>query len=320
VESLDKDKNGFTNLKYNININFKYDKRFKVKYTIFDEDNSILFSKEQDSEEDSNNIFYIKNSFNDLLSHRIIRYNVISLVDNKEIEMGGEFINDKLPYIEKINFGPIISTYIENKLSISSSLELLLKNVNSIEWIRFIPPSEDFFWDAPYSFFENNVVSKTVIFDKRKPTYFDNGIYLIQINFGNYGLIQKELKLTDIFGNTSGRNYGFPVAEETLNDKTILKLSLPQIDKIERMELELFEEQNKKLNKIGIAKFISPIQEINKKELMNIFTDEYNEPIKLKFNKKYQYRIILYSKDFNGITYQSVSNTKTLLFPGFSFW
>jgi len=159
VESQGEDKNGFTILKYTIEINFSYNKNFKVKYEIFDKDNNTIFVNEKDVENSGKNTFFIRDNFSDQLSHRVIRYKITSFLKDREIETGGEFINNSLPDIKSISFGPIVTSYLYGKFSVNSSIEILINNAISTKWIRLIPPSENYFWEIPFSINYNDVVS-----------------------------------------------------------------------------------------------------------------------------------------------------------------
>ncbi|HPO49945.1 MAG TPA: hypothetical protein PLO89_06425 [Spirochaetota bacterium] len=308
---------GIFDLTYSYNFNFRYGKEFKVFYKIFDEDNVEILSKEVFAKKKKSDIYSIEGSFSDPLSHKILRYSFIAFLDNKTEEYGGEFINPTASYIEKFSFGPIVSEYKNNKLETSSSLEIDIKNVEKIKWIRFIPPSQNYFWEINYSFFDDRVISNSTITDKKNSHYFENGVYILQVNFGEKGLIQKNFELVDILGNSNGKNYGLSIAEETANDKNKLKLDIPQFENIETMDIEIFDSNTKQ--KLGAASFLSPPKEIDKKELFKSFKNEYGDEVKLKYNKKYFYKIFLYSKEVNKVRYISISNERQLTFFGFSF-
>lgn len=308
---------GIFDLTYNYNFNFRYGKDFKVSYKIFDEENVEIFSKEVFAKKRKADIYSIEGSFSDPLSHKVLRYSFIAFLDSKTEEYGGEFINPTAPYIEKFLFGPIVSEYKNNKLETSSSLELDIKNVEKIKWIRFIPPSQNYFWEINYSLFDDQVISNSSVIDEKNSRYFENGVYILQVNFGEKGLIQKKFELVDILGNSNGKNYGLSIAEETVNDKNKLKLDIPQFEKVETMDIEIFDANTKQ--KLGAASFLSPPKEIDKKELFKSFKNEYGDEVKLKYNKKYFYKIFLYSKEVNKIRYISISSEKQLTFSGFSF-
>jgi len=86
------------------------------------------------------------------------------------------------------------------------------------------------------------------------------------------------------------------------------------------MELKLFSKIEDSLQNIGKVEILNVTNELIKKELINMFLDDFGNKIKIKYNEKYYYQIYLYSKVFNDISYISISDYAPLIFQGFRIW
>jgi len=95
-----------------------------------------------------------------------------------------------------------------------------------------------------------------------------------------------------------------------------LKLEISFLDLVENMEIWFYAEDN--YQKIGSVKYLSGVENISKKELFTLVKDDFGNIVKLKFNKKYFYKVYLQSKDVEGIRYISISSFKEIKFQGFS--
>ena len=91
-------------------------------------------------------------------------------------------------------------------------------------------------------------------------------------------------------------------------------------EKIDRMEVMIYTDYEGTMQKLGTAKLLMVREELSKKDLMKAFSDDFGNKIKLKNNKTYYYQVYLYSKEFNELTYVSVSEMIPIVFQGFSLW
>ena len=315
--------NDIYEIKYLINFKFKSkNNNFKISYTLYDENNNTIIKKEQLKPMKDNyekNIYFIKDFFRDIINYQKIKYLVTVNINNKNIEYTGEYENLTTPKLTDFNIGPIISTYVNNKLNISLSINLKLINNKGIKWIHFIPPSLDSYWDITWdvNYLKYEVTVNKLVHEENS-NYIENGKYLLQINLNKYGLIQKEIEIIDISGNKDNKNFGLPIINVENIDKKKIKLDTLLLDKIDFIELWFYDKDINK--KIGYAK-LKPKDEILIDYLIKQVKDENNKIVKIKYNKEYKVKIYSYSKEINGIKYISISDSfilnikKFKLFP-----
>ncbi|OHD11671.1 MAG: hypothetical protein A2086_15985 [Spirochaetes bacterium GWD1_27_9] len=305
---------------YTLNFNFKNNLAFYCDYKIFDEENNLILEKNNVSvQKDSinENNFFINDKFSDFISHSNLRYYLKVYIDNKTDELVGEFQNQEMPILEDVNIGQIVSKYENKKLILNLFLNIAIKNPKDLKWIRLIHPSNSFYWNIPYENNEQFIRLNASLVDKRHQNYIDNGEYIAQINLGKYGVIQRNIEIIDFFDNKKGANYGLPIANQLDQDKNNIKLDISLIEKINSMELWIYDEKTQK--KLGVAKYLTPKNIIAKKELFDMFFDETGNQIKLEYNKKYLYQIYLYSNEYNKINYISASLMEQIVFNSFKF-
>jgi hypothetical protein len=315
-DSIAKNENIYQ-IKYNLNFKFKTTKKIILNYKIFDEENNLLLNKSNiETKQISKNEALVKDSFFDNFNYSTLKYSIQAYNDKKSIDLTGDFNNSNLPILEYIKLGPIITKNDNRKVNISFFTEVSIKNCRDLIWIRLIPPDESSFWIISTKQDSSGYVGNAVINENKN--FIENGNYLIQINLGKLGFIQKSIEITDFFNNQKGPNYGLPTVEEISSDKNYLKLDINLLNKIENMEIWLFSEKNDQRS--GIANFVSPEGNISKKDLFVMFKDDSKNSIKLKYNKKYYYRVYLYSKEINGMKYISISNLLPITFQGFNFF
>jgi len=319
---LSENNNPFCELTYDFI--FKFTNKndfFKVNYILYDSNDNILSSMDSllpqsTSIEDQ---YIINGNFKSSLCFNKIKYYISIEINDKKYEFNGEYINEKLPYIDNVDIGPIISRKINNKNSVLLNLSIILKNIDNIKWIRVIPPSIDFYWELPWDVDDNNILAEGSIYDKNK-SFIQNGKYIIQINLGEYGVIQKEINIIDIFGNDTGANYGLPTALLLKENKNEIRLEINLKDKIDHMEIWLFKKTDIKSGRIGLVKYDKPVDFIIKKDFKNLIVDNEGKNIRLESNQDYYYKIYLYSNEYNNIKYISISDTYILKYKELKYF
>lgn len=296
--------------------------KFTVDYTLFDAENNeiVRAAKVKPSQADAH-LYQITRQIDSPFSISVVRYTLTAHYDGQDYEYVGECPISSSLTLDMLNIGPVITRYEEaDNLVTYLSVNATISGDRGIQWVRLIPPSEDYFWDIPFTR-EGFVTTATgTISDTKHRRYLDNGDYIFQINAGRSGIIQKKIKISDYFNNTSGANYGFPVASELESDKNKIVLDMNFREKIDRMEVLIYTEYEGTMQKLGTAKLLMVREEISKKDLMKAFSDDFGNKVKLKNNKTYYYQVYLYSKEFNGLTYISVSELIPIAFQGFSLW
>lgn len=300
-------------VKYLIVFKFKSsNNNFKVSYILYDENNNIISSKEKlNATRDSleKDTYIIQDYFIDMLNYQKINYKITVELNNKKNEYTGSYENLSIPKLTILNIGPIISNYINNKLNVSLSVNLKLLNYKGIRWIHLIPPSQDSYWNITWdvNFLKNEVNVNKIVYEENK-NYIENGKYYLQINLNRYGLLQKEIEIIDISGNKDGKNYGLPIINVENIDNKKIQFEILLLDKIDYLELWLFDNNDNENKKIGFAK-LKPKNEVYIDYLLTQIKDEDNNTVKIKYNKEYGFKIYSYSKIINGIKYISISDS-----------
>lgn len=297
---------------------------FKADLEVYDSSNELLYTVSEllpeliDKEE---SLYAIRASFHDFFLHRELRFKLDVSEKEQLYELAGDLTTDQaLPLIEKQIIGPVLTTYINQKLNTRLFLEITMANTDRVEWVRVIPPDQKSYWDLPWKRTNEQVIASGPIGDSKHANYIENGTYLLQISFGKTGLVQEEFSLVDFFNNERGPNYGLPVATQVETDKNEIKLDINLMEKLDYMEIHLYGDVNGTNKKLGIATFYSPLEVIPKKELMKMVNDEFGNRVKLKYNRDYQYELYLYSKRYNDLDYVSISKRYKLTFQGFGFF
>jgi len=318
TETTGSNKNDINNINYNIEIKLQgNDNINQLDYIISDENDKILLNKKNIKPKiDSNDILIIKDTFISKLSYNKLKYTIKTFIKNEIKEINDEVLNKEFPILQDLIIGPIISQYIDNKLNVSLNVNAIINNCNYLKWIRLIPPSQNYFWDIPWLKEEDLITANAIIYEKNK-NFLENGNYILQINFDNFGVYQKNIDIIDYLNNTKGANYGIPIPNIVTDEKEYLKLKIFDINSIDYIEIWLYIKENEEYIIQGIAK-INPDNIINKKNLKESFKDEENNKIKIKNNYIYYAKIKLNSKKYNNLNYLSVSDYFQLKFHGFS--
>ena len=321
AESVSTSESMYT-VKYGLCFEFiNKDSSFTVDYVIYDADNNELIRQSGVRPEKTDaHSFRVFRHIDSPFSISVFRYVLTAHYDGQDYEYIGECPVDNSMTIADLKVGPMITKYESDSLITYLSINATISGERGIQWVRLIPPSAEYFWDIPFER-EGFVTSAMgTVSDTRHKRYFDNGDYILQINAGRSGIIQKKISITDYFNNTSGANYGFPVASELESDKNKIVLDMNFREKMDRMEVLIYTDYEGVMQKLGTAKLLMVREELAKKDLMKAFTDDFGNKVKLKNNKTYYYQVYLYSKEFNELTYISVSELIPIVFQGFSLW
>jgi len=310
---------------YEFYFRFIYKDNFMVSYKIFDEDNNLLFYIDNDNAkllDYENNIYEIKNSFYDHTLHSFFRFKLdVKNDDNDDNELNfvGDFNIKDIPLLKNINVGPFISKYDPKSNQSLLKINLTVTNSTLPVWARLIPPTSDFFWNLDMKQIYNNVFISGVIADNKHQNYLLNGEYILQLNFGKLGMIEKIINIVDVFNNKNGPNYGIPIAMEENNDKNFIKINITRMDLIDHLELIIYEKEDIDYKKLGTISIRDNFSKIEKKDIFNNFENDEGNKVVLKYNKKYYYQISLHSRPFD-IEYVSLSPYFPITFIGFGFF
>jgi hypothetical protein len=296
---------------------------FSAGYTVTDNDGNILIEKENVKPvkaEKRDYTYTIEDTFTDIFTHNQLHYILTIKYGNETRDYQGLLENSTIPALDEITFGPFITRYRDNSVSTSLAVTCRITNSRDVEWIRLIPPSLDSFWNIPWKTEMNSILASGTVSDQETQNQLNNGDYVLQINLGPAGTIQREFAVHDFFNNTTGPNYGLPIANELDSGKDAITLDIDLLEKVERIEIWVYAVYGDREQKLGTAKFSTASEVISKKEIRDLLIDDFGNKIKVKNNKQYEYRIMLYSKEFNGLQYLSISDKYPITFQGFLFF
>jgi hypothetical protein len=285
-----------------------------------DEDNKIIIKSSNERASFAGNHSYILNKkYKSLFLKNKINYSIIVKLGNSEKFYRGLYINESLPDLLLMEIGPVITSCIANKNQVNINTKLTINNCSNVKWIHLIPPSINYYWEIPYTIENNTVNAGGLIFDNDK-SYISNGNYILQINFERLGVIQKDINIIDIYGNSKGKNYGLPLNAFIIDDNEKIIIKPEILSKIDYIEIWFYMQIGGEYQKLGINKITKLNEIILKKDLRsNIYSDD-NKQIKLKDNTEYFYRIYVYTVKFNNIYYQSMSELKSIEFKKFKYF
>ena len=310
------------NVRYNLCFEFiNKDNTFTIDYVIYDADNNELTRQNgvKPNQTDAH-LFNIVCHIESPFSIPLFRYSLTAHYNGQDSEYIGECPVENSMSLADLQVGPMITRYESDNLITYLSVHAEINGESGIQWVRLIPPSAEYFWDIPFERDGFVTTASGTVSDTRHKRYFDNGDYILQINAGRSGIIQREIPIVDFFNNTSGANYGFPIVSELEADKNKIVLDMNFREKADRMEVIIYTEYEGVIQKLGTAKLLMVREELSKKDLLKAFSDDFGNKVKLKNNKTYYYQVYLYSKEFNGLTYISVSEMIPIVFQGFSLW
>lgn len=294
---------------------------FILEYTIFDANREVLLSGKQSNlikDKFNPNQYNIEIQYIDSFSYSKLFYEIKIIQSKTTKKYTGEYVNKHMPQLTSLSFGPIVSQIINEEFIVSLGLSLSLENVKEIVWIRLIPPTLNSYWNIQWKKDKNNIEAfASVTFPKHK-NYIDNGIYILQINLGKYGVIQKNYDASDILGNKEGANYGLFIVDELDNDMNNIYLSIDELTKINFLELHFFKYNDKNFE-IGKIAINNPKKTISKQYLKNLIVDDKGKVVKFSPNTKYYYQIFTYSKEINNIKYISISKKYLFSISEFDF-
>ena len=250
------DKNSLYSIKYSIDFSFinKNDK-FTIDYQLYDKNNNELYSQSdlKPKKQDLHSYIVHVDYFN-LINIDFFRYHLFVHINDNVEEFVGDVSLENGIEIQSLNVGPIITKYENDTLVTYLTVGSVINTNAELQWIRLIPPSQEYFWEIPYTQEGYTVNASAVINDTKHKRYIDNGDYIFQINAGRHGIIQSKISIVDFYNNTTGANYGFPVISELENDKNKIVLDINASEKINNIEILLYSEIENTIQKIGVAK------------------------------------------------------------------
>lgn len=325
IEYTELQDNGLYKIGYSVNLSINEADYLKsIEYKISDEtgnelfdDISIIDKYIQDNQYIDKIVFY------DYFLHRRINYSIIVNTKTEQYKYNGSLYNDDLPEVSDEVTVSVVNRFIEGIKATSLNITSEVLSPVNLSRVNLIPPSQNSQWDLPFEIIkdgeeEKAVVSASVINDNYT-TYIENGTYILQFQFNEYGIVQKEIDIFDLFDNKNGPNYGLSIPNvKEISNKSI-EIDFGLEEKIEKMEIWLFIEQNGKMNQLGIATYYSSFSNISKKDLFNNCYDK-SEKVKLSYNKKYFFKVYIYAENSDDISYISVSDLNEIKFSGFSFF
>ena len=295
------------------------DFNFFIELTLRDNDGNILLENKKltptlNAFKNHSYLFYHK--LTEKFTYSKLKYSIRAYNSDGYIkEYRGDYFIEKQPEIKNIEIGPFITSSINNKLVNSIAVNIEINNFNNIEWIRLIPPKRDSFWEIPWTADGVQAKASGAIIEKNSDS-LENGAYILQINFLQLGIYQKEIIIRDLYGNDRGSMRGFPVAAEIESQKNAVKLDINLSSNLDYMELWLYEKTGESMRKAGISKFRSPSENISKNEIRDLLRDDYKNRVKINYSSEYYYQIVLYTYEFNGMKFVSISRYYPIKFYG----
>lgn len=330
--SFDPEKSGLSdNALYQIEYDFalycrNLDNQVKAGCTVFDDQDNVIYSAEDIKPvRESRGVYKIAFTFQDIFLHNTLKYRLTLNDHGEEDIFEGDIRNFLIPYCDTIGFGPIVTEELSGAIrtSLFVDFDIITPDhdfFDKVVWIRLIPPSQDFFWDIPYETEDSRLACSGSVYDSGKGNYLENGLYILQINLGKTGVIQKELVLTDFFSNNQGPNYGLSVASPTGIDRNTIKLDINLKSKIEYIELEFYDKSGSEYKKAGRARVEKVTEAISKKEVFKAVVDEHNNPVELEKNREYYFKINLHSSLYHNVRYISISKFYKITFEQFGIF
>ncbi len=286
-----------------------------ISYRITDGDNTVLIEEnEQRLLPDKDGGFIIKKIINSPFIIDKFRLESTIKSNDKLIHDDKEFTLSNIPTISNVIFGPVASQVFSGKINTSVMISISIENAENLNNIRLIPPGHEYYWDIPYIVTDNRVYAEGAVTSDKESSSLPNGEYLIQLNFEKYGIIQRELLLIDLFGNSSGKNYGFPIIFLKTSTRDRIEFDIRYEDTIEKIDLTLYDTDKTLIGSFTLDK---PISIFEKKHLRELFKNEKGKKVKLKLNQKYLLKVILKTRKINNIDYLSISDYLPVVFEGF---
>lgn len=311
--------NGIFKIKYTVKMAVKYGNVVKCRF--YNEyGDEIFVSDAVLVDKNGTAIVY----FYDYFLYKEIKYKLeISSTAKSVAVFEGTTVREDYPGIKSCLFGPVVSKMTDSGRETDLLVECICTSFNTKpEYVRVIPPTEDFFWDLPVTDMSDDEYSFSgkINYSIHKD-YIDNGNYILQVSFGKWGLVQRVINITDIYGNTKGPNYGFTIPKEKKTDKDTINFDIPELEDISSIDLVLYI-KNGTGDYLNIGGVCLPFvaDTIKKSDITKYARDIYGDSLKLKNNKEYYYQIVIKSKEKNTIRYLSSSEKYRIVFYGFSLF
>lgn len=280
-----------------------------IEMVFYDKNENIIYKNSIHADK---NEMVLDLSFSDYILYDTIKYRVkIPGMD----ELAGEVLPLNEPAENSIKITSVYTEMKSNKLKTSLIIGGDLK-VDGLkpEWIRFIPPNAEFYWRLPFTTPQegNRLMIDATLGDSKHPNYIENGKYVLQINYGPYGLIQKEFDVVDLYGNKSGPNYGLFIPAEERADTEAIYMSPGDRKIVNKIKIVILSGNEV----VGERFYPGDTLKIDKKELFETLIDRNGGRAKLQFNKEYNYRIYIFANTADGLEYMSSSADKKIVFWG----
>lgn len=309
-------------------VSFHKEKVF-LEYQLFDTDD-ILLTDGVIGENKPQSTFSESIPITSYFNYNSIKFRITCKNEDNEIV---KIFEDecKNPYYPKDLFfdvKSINSDFADNSRNVSLVFSSHAETTDDVvlEKVRVIPPSKDFYWDITPDAFDDNVYKViSNIKDSTHSDYIECGEYHIQFFLGKNGIIQDTYFMKDIYGNGEGPNYGASTVTVLSEDLSTIEWELQDLPYLKGMEFLLYEKNNKE-ELVSAYTFPKPVNSCVKKTLLQHLQKEQLHSDKIKFNRKYLYRIRLtYQNDGEAdkkreIKYISTSPFYEITFYGFNLF
>ncbi len=297
---------GFYSMEYTFSFIVQLGKeKVFLEYQLFDKDDIIL-SEGKIADGDLRSRFSEQISVKSYFNYEYIKYKIVCKDKNANVfkTFEGECENPFYPKQLSFEVQSLHSDFMDNKRAVSQVFSYYMETTDDVvlEKVRVIPPAKDFYWDVlPDSPQKNIYKAISNIKDSTHSDYLECGEYHVQFLLGKSGIIQDTYLLKDLYDNENGPNYGAATATILSDDLNVVEWELQDLAYLKTMEFLLYEKNNKEEPLVNYT-FKQPEEKIVKKELFQQLQKEKNSRKKIKFNKKYLYRIKL--------EYQNISETE----------
>lgn len=330
VTNAEKNDSEFYSVEYTFSFTVSFPKEeVFLEYQLFDM-NDILLTDGKIGENKLQSTFSESISVTSYFNYDSIKFKITCKNKNKEIleTFEGECKNAYYPKELNFNIQSINSDFINNVRNVSLVFSCYMEATDNValEKVRVIPPSKDFYWDIIPDILDDHIYKViSNIKDSTHSDFIECGEYHVQFFLGKNGIIQSSCFLTDIYGNGDGPNYGAPTVTVLSEDLNTIEWELQDLTYLAEMKFLLYEKNNEEEL---VAEYLlpEPVKSCAKKALFQYLQKEKLRSDKIKFNKKYLYRIRLTyqnagsSNEKREIKYISTSPFYEITFYGFNLF
>lgn len=313
---------------FSFTVSFPEEKVF-LEYQLFDTDD-ILLTDGKIGENKLQSTFSESIPVTSYFDYDSIKFKITCKNKDKEVleTFEGECRNAYYPKELNFDIQSVNSDFINNERNVSLVFACYAETTDDtvLEKVRVIPPSKDFYWDIIPDALDDNVYKIiSNIKDSTHNDYIECGEYHVQFFLGKNGIIQSSCFLKDIYGNRNGPNYGAPTVTVLSEDFNTIEWELQELPYLTEMEFLLYEKNDKEE---FVASYLLPElgKSCAKKTLFQQLQKKKLRSDKIKFNKKYLYRIRLTYQnpdifdEKRGIKYISTSPFYEITFYGFNLF